>query len=126
MLAIAIAGIVAIVDNERVKDVTERALRYDLEVEDEGDDLRVAVLDVRHYHRNIVFDGASEHRGGGLRPGLRPVDGGDRRAGGVGAHRPNGAAAGLASASWPSATTTTSDPAIALYTERPGGVSPGQ
>jgi hypothetical protein len=27
-----------------VKDVTERALRYDIEIEDEGDDLRVAVL----------------------------------------------------------------------------------
>ena len=59
LLAIAIAGIVAIVENERVKDVTERALRYDVEIEDEGDDLRVAVLNVRHHHRNIMFGGPS-------------------------------------------------------------------
>jgi two-component system, OmpR family, sensor histidine kinase VicK len=59
LLAIAVAGIVAIVENERAKDVTERALRYDLNVEDEGDDLRVAVLNMRHYHRNLLFDGPS-------------------------------------------------------------------
>jgi two-component system, OmpR family, sensor histidine kinase VicK len=60
ILLVAAASIVAIVGNERVKDITERALRYDLEIEDEGDDLRVAVLDLRHHHRNIVFSGPSE------------------------------------------------------------------
>jgi hypothetical protein len=39
--------------------VTEQALNYDVELEDEGDDLRVAVLEVRHYHRNIFFGGPS-------------------------------------------------------------------
>jgi two-component system, OmpR family, sensor histidine kinase VicK len=57
MLAIAGAGIALFVENERVKNVTERALRSDIEIEDEGDDLRVAVLDMRHHHRNLVFGG---------------------------------------------------------------------
>src|SRR5688500_6629727 len=60
ILAIAAAGIVAIIENERVKDVTQRALRYDLEIADEGDDLRVAILDVRHYHRDLVFEGPTD------------------------------------------------------------------
>ena len=34
-----------------------RALRADFELEEMADDLRVAVLDVRHYHRNLVFTG---------------------------------------------------------------------
>jgi signal transduction histidine kinase len=33
-----------------------------VEIEDHGDDLRIAVLDVRHYHRNLTFAGPS--RGG--------------------------------------------------------------
>nr|MBA3416359.1 hypothetical protein [Chloroflexia bacterium] len=60
IVAIVIVGVVAMVQNERVKAVTERALLYELEVEDEGDDVRVAVLDVRHLHRNIVFGGPSD------------------------------------------------------------------
>jgi two-component system, OmpR family, sensor histidine kinase VicK len=59
LLAIVVLGVVAIVQNERVLSVTSRALAYDLEVEDEGDDIRVAVLDLRHFHRNIAFGGPS-------------------------------------------------------------------
>jgi two-component system sensor histidine kinase VicK len=59
ILAIAAASAAALVFNERVRDVTERALRHDLEVEDEGDDVRIAVLDLRHYHRNIIFEGVT-------------------------------------------------------------------
>ena len=55
LAAIAAIGIVGVVLNEHVRDVTEQALLYDVELEDEGDDLRVAVLDLRHYHRNIAF-----------------------------------------------------------------------
>lgn len=62
LLAIAIAGLVGIAINRSVSEVTERALRYDVELEDRGDDLRVAVLNLRHYHRNITFAPAS--RGG--------------------------------------------------------------
>ena len=59
ILAIFLAGVVLIRENERVLDVTEQALRYDIEIEDEGDDLRIAVLDLRHYQRDIMFGGPS-------------------------------------------------------------------
>jgi two-component system sensor histidine kinase VicK len=59
LIAIAIVGLVGLAINERVKHVTEYALEYDIEVEDRGDDFRVAVLDMRHYQRNILFTGPS-------------------------------------------------------------------
>jgi two-component system, OmpR family, sensor histidine kinase VicK len=59
LLAIVAAGVVGLVLNQQVKQVTDNALRYDVELEDEGDDLRVAILDVRHYHRNVTFAGPS-------------------------------------------------------------------
>lgn len=60
LLAIVAVGGVAVFENERVKRVTERSLGYDVEVEDRGDDLRVAVLELRHQHRNMLFSGVSE------------------------------------------------------------------
>ncbi|HEX2282850.1 MAG TPA: ATP-binding protein [Thermomicrobiales bacterium] len=60
LLAIIVAGVLAINENNRVKDITERALSFDIEVEDEASDVQVAVLDLRHIHRNIVFRGTSE------------------------------------------------------------------
>ena len=60
IVAIVAVGMVLIIQNERVKEVTAHALSYDVEVEDEGDDVRIAVLDVRHYHRDIVFNGPSD------------------------------------------------------------------
>src|ERR671917_992560 len=62
LVAILIAGIVGFVLNRNVEQVVEEALTYDVDLEDEGDDLRAAVLDLRHYHRNITFGGPS--RGG--------------------------------------------------------------
>jgi two-component system sensor histidine kinase VicK len=59
LVAILIAGVVGLALNRNIDRVTEQALDYDVELEDEGDDLRVAVLDVRHYHRNIFFGGPS-------------------------------------------------------------------
>jgi two-component system, OmpR family, sensor histidine kinase VicK len=59
LLAIVVAGVVAIIQNARVNEITARALTFDIEVEDEGDDLRAAVLELRHIHRNFVFGGAS-------------------------------------------------------------------
>ena len=61
LVAIIVAGLVGILLNQRVEDATSDG-RYDVELEDEGDDLRAAVLDMRHYHRNITFTGVS--RGG--------------------------------------------------------------
>ncbi|MDQ2653163.1 MAG: HAMP domain-containing histidine kinase [Chloroflexota bacterium] len=49
----------AINENTRVKHLTEQALNFDVEVEDEGDDVRIAVLQLRHIHRNIALGGAS-------------------------------------------------------------------
>ncbi len=57
LLAIAVVGLVGLGINARVKSITQRALEYDVELEDRGDDFRVAVLDMRHYHRNLVFAG---------------------------------------------------------------------
>ena len=59
LVAILIAGIVGFVLNRNVEQVVEEALTYDVDLEDEGDDLRAAVLDLRHYHRNITFGGPS-------------------------------------------------------------------
>lgn len=66
LLTIFGAGAVTFVQNEQVKRVTSRALRYDVELEDEGDDVRVAVLDLRHFHRNIDFGGTSASALGAL------------------------------------------------------------
>ena len=60
LLTIGLAGVVALVLNNQVRRVTDTALQYDIELEDEGDDLRVAILDVRHYHRNLLFGGPTE------------------------------------------------------------------
>lgn len=57
LVAIAMTGIVGLAINQNVHDITERALEHDVDLEDEGDDLRAAVLDLRHYHRDIFFLG---------------------------------------------------------------------
>jgi two-component system sensor histidine kinase VicK len=59
LVAILIAGVLGFLLNRNVERVTNEALRYDVQLEDEGDDLRAAVLDLRHYHRNIYFGGPS-------------------------------------------------------------------
>jgi two-component system, OmpR family, sensor histidine kinase VicK len=59
LLLTVVDSFVGLALNRRVEQITEEALRYDVELEDEADDLRVAVLDVRHYHRNLAFAGAS-------------------------------------------------------------------
>ncbi|MBA2631873.1 MAG: HAMP domain-containing histidine kinase [Chloroflexi bacterium] len=55
LIAIAIIGIVGIVINRSVQEVVDRAIAFDVELEDNADDLRVAALDVRHYHRDMIF-----------------------------------------------------------------------
>jgi two-component system sensor histidine kinase VicK len=59
LVAIFVAGLVGLLVNLSVENVTDEA-RYDLDLEDEGDDLRAAVLDLRHYQRNITFSGPSK------------------------------------------------------------------
>ncbi len=58
--AIIIAGLVGLWLNHRVWQASDEGLRYDVELEDHGDDLRTAVLDVRHYHRNLFFQVQTE------------------------------------------------------------------
>jgi len=60
LIAVALAGVVTLVFTRNVADVTARALNSDVRLEDTGDELRAAVLDVRHFHRNLVFDEVSE------------------------------------------------------------------
>ena len=62
LLAVGSVGLVGVVENARVKDAAEGAIEYDVAVADIGDDLRVAVLNLRDFHRNIVFSGPSESR----------------------------------------------------------------
>jgi signal transduction histidine kinase len=57
LVAIAVAGLVGLEINSQVKRITDQVLEYDVELEDRADDLRVAVLDMRHFHRNIAFAG---------------------------------------------------------------------
>ncbi|MBA2276452.1 MAG: ATP-binding protein [Chloroflexia bacterium] len=57
LIAIAITGLAGLAINQNVADITARALEHDVNLEDEGDDLRAAVLDLRHYHRDLVFLG---------------------------------------------------------------------
>jgi signal transduction histidine kinase len=57
LVGVALASLVAIATTLVVGEVTERALRNDVELEDEADDLLARVLDVRHYHRNLFFTG---------------------------------------------------------------------
>lgn len=61
LVAITIAGLVGLLLIRSVGNVNDE-LSYDVDLEDEGDDLRAAVLDMRHYHRNIYFEGPSRNR----------------------------------------------------------------
>lgn len=54
LLGIIAAGLVGLLLNLNVQRAAEAA-GYDVELEDHGDDLRVAVLDLRQYHRNLLF-----------------------------------------------------------------------
>ncbi|MGH2559365.1 MAG: sensor histidine kinase [Thermomicrobiales bacterium] len=62
VMAIAFAGIAGLAFNQTVHDTTQDALRYDIALQDDADDLRVAILDLRHYHRNLRFYGPANDR----------------------------------------------------------------
>jgi two-component system, OmpR family, sensor histidine kinase VicK len=57
LIGVAVAGVAALAITINVGNVVNHALRDDFELEDEADDFRAAVLDLRHYHRNLVFTG---------------------------------------------------------------------
>jgi signal transduction histidine kinase len=56
LVAIAVIGVVGILINTNIHQTVEDAIAFDVELEDRGDDLRVAVLDVRHYHRDLLLN----------------------------------------------------------------------
>jgi len=58
-VAVAVVGVVGILINRNIHQTVQRAIAFDVELEDRGDDLRVAILDVRHYHRNLILNDPS-------------------------------------------------------------------
>jgi signal transduction histidine kinase len=55
VLVLVAIGVIGLVINASVARVVDEALRYDIELEDEADDLRVASLDLQAYHRLILL-----------------------------------------------------------------------
>jgi len=56
LVAIIVVGVVGLLLNRDIQRATDEALRYDVQIEDEGDDLRAAIFEVRHYHRNLLLN----------------------------------------------------------------------
>jgi signal transduction histidine kinase len=56
LVAIAVIGVVGILINRNIHQTVDRAVAFDIELEDRGDDLRVAILEVRHYHRDLLLN----------------------------------------------------------------------
>ncbi|QIN84842.1 hypothetical protein GBA63_20985 [Rubrobacter tropicus] len=54
LVAIIVAGLIGFWQTQSIERVADEAFGY-VELEDEGDDIRAAILDVRHYHRNLYF-----------------------------------------------------------------------
>ena len=61
LVAIIIAGLIGFWQTRNIEQVADEAFGY-VELEDEGDDIRAAVLDVRHYHRNLYFNSLNAGR----------------------------------------------------------------
>jgi two-component system sensor histidine kinase VicK len=62
LVAVAIVGVAGILINRNIHQTVERAIAFNVELEDRGDDLRVAILDVRHYHRDLLLNNPSVPR----------------------------------------------------------------
>ena len=59
LVVVVLAGALELALHERVDNVTERALEYDVRLEDQGDDLRLAVFNLDLQHRNLALVGPS-------------------------------------------------------------------
>ena len=62
LVAVAVVGVAGILINRNIHQTVERAIAFNIELEDRGDDLRVAILDVRHYHRDLLLNNPSVPR----------------------------------------------------------------
>jgi two-component system, OmpR family, sensor histidine kinase VicK len=56
---VVLAGAIELALHQRVDSVTDQALQYDVELEDQGDDLRLSILDLDLAHRNLALAGPS-------------------------------------------------------------------
>ena len=56
LIAIAVIGVAGILINRNIHQTVDDAIAFDVELEDRGDDLRVAILEVRHYHRDLLLN----------------------------------------------------------------------
>jgi len=54
LVAIIVAGLIGFWQMRNIERVADEAFGY-VDLEDEADDIRAAVLDIRHYHRNLYF-----------------------------------------------------------------------
>ncbi len=61
LVAIIAAGLIGFWQTRNIEQVAAEALGY-VELEDEGDDIRAAILDVRHFHRNVYFNSLNTGR----------------------------------------------------------------
>ena len=62
VLGLVAAGVIGLVVNARIGAVVADAIAYDIELEEEADDLRTAVLGLEAHHRLIVLDDPSPLR----------------------------------------------------------------
>lgn len=62
LAAIIVVGVVGLLVNRNIQSAADEVLRYDVEIEDDGDDLRAAALEIRHYQRDAYFGGPSRAR----------------------------------------------------------------
>jgi two-component system sensor histidine kinase VicK len=62
VLGLVAVGVIGLVVNERIGRVVADSIAYDIELEEEADDLRTAVLDLQAYHRLIALDDPSRLR----------------------------------------------------------------
>jgi two-component system sensor histidine kinase VicK len=59
LVVVVLVGALELALHERVDSVTDRALQYDVRLEDQGDDLRLAVFNLDLQHRNLALGGSS-------------------------------------------------------------------
>ena len=61
LVAIIAAGLIGLWQTQSIERVADEAFGY-VDLEDEGDDIRAAILDVRHFHRNLYFPAVESGR----------------------------------------------------------------
>lgn len=59
---IALSGLVGLVNNLYVKEITDGSLRHAVHLETRSNQLRSAAFDMRYYHRNLLLDGTTQER----------------------------------------------------------------